>query len=178
MVGTQSNTQLRQVGFYLLHSSRDYCEVRQRCGQKPGQQALSVLLQIWRRADTSTVVSRKAAHHLRGAGCIVGEVRGSGHCTTVVTLALWAGVWRILKICFVESSFLFRGALGTAFGPQRVAVFLQDSVPHGPIIMDNQLRALSQLLHQTLHRLQGAASLPASAGTGPTMQRPACPDCF
>lgn len=65
---TQSNKQLGQVEFNLLHSSCDCCEVRQRCGQKPGQQALSVLLQIWRRVNTSVVVSRTAAYYLRGAG--------------------------------------------------------------------------------------------------------------
>lgn len=46
----------------------------------------------------------RAAHLSRGAGSGVGEVGGTGHCMTVVILASWDGVWRILKICFVESS--------------------------------------------------------------------------
>lgn len=52
---------------YLLHSGRgggNRCEVRQRCGQEPGQQALWVLLQIRRRADISMVMFGKA--HLAG----------------------------------------------------------------------------------------------------------------
>lgn len=54
-----------------------------RCGQEPGQQALSVLLQLWRRVDASASTCLEKLTWLGGCG----EVK-TGHSTTVVTLAL------------------------------------------------------------------------------------------
>lgn len=132
-------SQLRRV-FSVLHSSRDCCEVRQRRGQTLASRPC----QSCYRSEGGLPPPWLCLEQRRGWGSVLwDEVGGAGHDTTEVTLALWGGVWRILKICFVESSFLLRGALRAAFGSRRPLCFLQDSVPRGPIIMDQQLRAES-----------------------------------